>query len=417
MSDFEKKLLSKFDDVDEIRHAWDLGLRQQVFENPLHKGMFNWIMDFYNTNAMSLAPTREIMKHEFPVFESDENVEEPTLWLVETLQRRYSTNQAQEIMREAAASSSEDPIGSLKDLWRKAYEATEAVAPRVSRSDMTNLEERRARYQLRMDRTVSGVTLGLPELDENTGGLYPGELCALAGFSKTGKSFYLAKVCVENLRNGVRPVIFSLELSKEEMEDRMDAIISGVSYDRLSKATLPLDELQVLHRAQEEALELGPLHVERPPEGERTVKNLVNRARQLGAGIIVIDQLSWMESVRRYDTDKGKHGEMISDLKKEITNDLVGKIPCLLAVQFNRQSQEGSGRGELHQFANASEIEQTVDLALGLSRTREERDNSSMRLDIMGSRRSDLQSYLLAWHLTTRTEISVRQIVERDLVS
>jgi len=153
---------------------------------------------------------------------------------------------------------------------------------------------------------------------------------------------------------------------------------------------------------------LGPLYVERPERGERTVALMVNRARQLGADYVIIDQLSFIDGEKdNYRGDRPltqKHSDIVFALKDEISRESRGSIPCLLAVQFNRDSLN---EVSLKSFANTSAIEQTVDLALGLSRTADMRANRLMRLDILGARRSDIASYLLRWDLSHQSRISV----------
>ena len=232
----------------------------------------------------------------------------------------------------------------------------------------------------------------------------------------TGKSFFLAHTAVQLRRRGYTPIFFTLEQSKEEMQDRIDAYFSGVSYDRLLHSQLRPQEMRSLLDAQDELASLGPLHIQRPPEGDRTVTEMIGRARQEGADYVLIDQLSWMDSEKKYTGDSAtrlKYGDTIRELREEISNDVVGKIPCLLAVQQNRSSMEGQRRPDLWRIADSSEIERTVDVAFGLSRTPQMRVNNAMRLDIMGSRRSDEKSWLLQWHLRERSEISViEEIVE-----
>jgi replicative DNA helicase len=410
MSDLEIKLLSRLTDPAEIKQIWEMGVRPEVFETPSLRGVFTWIVDYWISNRMEIAPTSLILEHEFPAVQWNRVTSEPAAWLGETLQRRYSTNMAQQLMIAQANNIHQDPIGALKTMWQGFYRASEVVAPRHQRSDMSNVEERRELYSQQVEnRNRRGLTLGIPEVDEFVGDLLPGELCALGARPGVGKSFYLVNAVVASLRQGVRPILFTLEQNIREMETRIDAFYSGVSYDRLSKAHLDFNEVPILRAAQEHMREnIRPI-IRRPPRGDRSVTMMVNMARQEDAHYLLIDQLSFMDSEERYEDYTGKHSEIMFDLKEEISRETLGAIPCLVAVQLNRKTEEQGGRGELHNFANSDVIGQTVDLALGLSRTREERANMSMRLDIMKSRRSDVRSWLLAWHLQARSEISARE--------
>lgn len=416
-SAIERKLLSKMTELSEITRVWEMGLRQEVFEDPLNRFVFVFMVDYWLNNQMQHAPTWVVMESEYPQLTLDAEVEESTDWLVGWLQKRYASAEVQELLRSAAKTCNDDPATTLDLLWHNAYDAAQITAPRYARVDITEtIVARRERYSHDVQNlTRAGVSIGLTELDDHTRGILPGELCAAAAYTKTGKSWMLANSFVSALRNGLRPLFFTLEMGVPEIEDRIDALYSGVSYQRLSQRELEPQEVIRLREAQDEMADRTGGFIERPQRGERTVKHMVSRARQLGADLLIVDQLSFIDATRDYSGDSAlrmKHGEVIFELKDEISRENAGKIPCLLAVQLNRQAATqggGGGRGELYNFANSSMVEQTVDMALGLWRNTEMRANNAMGLDIMGSRRCDTKSWTLAWHLTDRSEISIRE--------
>lgn len=406
MSD-ERRLLSHLSDPDKIAAVWEFGLRKEVFEEPLTEAAYDFIIQYWLASQMKMAPTRLVIAAEFPGLALPEEQDEAVLWLAERLMRRYASNQIDQVVTDCLVTVKEDPVGTLTRLQSATYAISETVAPRHSRSDMSNISERRQRYGMREKDQGQGVTLGLAELDEHTNGLLPGELCAVGAFSKTGKTMFLVNAAVAARKAGYVPIVFTLEMSCREVEDRIDALYSGVSYSRFTHGQLTIEEVQAWHAGQEELESLGPIYVERPDRGERTVALMVNRARQLGADLIIIDQLSFIDGEKEYRGDRPvtqKHSDIVFALKDEISRESRGAIPCLLAVQFNRDSLN---EVSLKSFANTSAIEQTVDLALGLSRTADMRANKLMRLDILGARRSDIASYLLRWELTNLSRISV----------
>jgi replicative DNA helicase len=408
MSDFERKILSHLTDSVEMTRVWEMGLRPEVFEEPINQAVFVFILEYWYTEQMQMVPTREILEYEFPGITLQDTVEESITYLVEVLQRRYATNKLQEMIREAASTTVEDPQGTLKGLFSNAYSAAENIVPRFARSNMaTSVEQRRLRYVNRQESQGSGVTLGFPVLDHHTNGLRPGELCAVGAFSKVGKTMFLANAAIQARKQGATPLFITLEMSKEEIEDRLDAIYSEVSYNRLTHGELTTQEVFRLRAAQDEFSQLGDLYIERPMEGERTVPHIVSRTRQLGADYLIIDQLSFMEPTGQHRELTSKHAEIVATLKKEIARDSAGQIPCLLAVQLNRASLNQAEGVGLQNFANTSVIEQTVDLAIGLSRSRDERANHLMRLDILGARRSEIQAWILRWELINETKLEV----------
>ena len=419
MSDLEQRLLAKLTETKELARVYELGLRAEVFFDDLHRFVFDWMIDYWLASNMVAAPTWVVLEIEFPNLRLDHNITESVEWLVDNLKRRWITKVLQDIMREAINTAADDPEATLARLWHESYDASETVAPRFSRANMAEtVQTRRERYAHRHDEQAGGLTLGLAALDVHTRGILPGELCAVAAYTKVGKTFFMYNAAVTARRAGWTPLVMTLEQSIEETEDRIDALFSGVSYQRLQAAALTIDESSTLLGAREELAGMGPIYVERPKRGERTIKNMVTRARQLGADYLIVDQLSFIDGEREYRGDKmltQKHGDLIFDLKDAISQESAGALPCLLAVQLNRETmrttaqQAQGGRGGLWNFANSSMIEQTVDLAIGLWRSREARANNAMMLDIMGSRRCDLKSWILSWHLQERTEITVRE--------
>lgn len=416
--DHEKKLISSLTSPVELSQCWDTGLRGEAFTDPIYRAAYHFITEYWRSNHMELVPTREMLFYEYPSIALDGHDEESVAidYLSETIQRKFAALSAQELMVQAAETVFEDPKGTLSTLWRESYKASQVVAPRFDRSDMSsNIEERRLRYQQRLEQQGIGLPYGLTEVDDLTHGLLPGELAVVSAYTKVGKSFFLAYVAAMLRRRGFTPIVFTLELSKEEMEERIDAYYSGVSYDRLIHSQLSFEEMRVLQRAQEELRDSGSLHIQRPPEGDRTVIEMIGRARQLGANYVLIDQLSWMDSERSYmgeNATRLKYGDITKELREDISNDTLGKIPCMLAVQQNRSSMESQQRrAELWKIAESSNIERNVDIAFGLSQTREMRVNNAMRLDIMGSRRSDDASWLLQWHLQRESSISIIEAI------
>ena len=410
----ETSLLAKLpDNPAAINQCWEAGLREVVFETPVLKSVFTFIIDYWLANSMNTAPTKAIIAYEFEsvVLEaSDESI----TWLIESLQKRYRVNQTQQLTLMAATLSNDDPEEALNTLFLESSRIKENLAPRHSRVDMaTNIEFRRARYLEKQENGLTGITFGLSELDAITSGILPGELAAVAGYAKTGKTFFLSKAGVEALKQRKKVLLITLEMPTDEIEERVDAMYSGVSYDHIQKGTLTMEEAVLLREKQDEMAALGSFHIEQPAVGERTPQHIVNRARQLGADFLIIDQLSFMESSdtqRKFNSEGDVHSHIIFDLKNEIGRADAGKMPCLLAVQFNRESVSTKGvRGKIHQLANTSNLERTVDIAYGLYQDEEMRANKSMVLDILGARRGDKASFLLGWKLVNETEIFIRE--------
>lgn len=406
MSELERKLLRRMSTSEAISEAFDAGVTPELFEEPLYQSIFAFVLDYWHSSAQKSAPTPWALTEKFPGYVALADADEEVFYLAEMLRKRFVTNQLQEMLRVAADNSVTDPIATLKLLHATAYNASEAVAPRVTRTNMAyTVQERRTEYERYQDYPQGiGVPYGLDLVDLHTGGLQPGELAILGGFAKTGKTMLGLHVCAAAVRQGYRPLVYTLEMGLKEITTRLDAMFSRVSYDRLSHRRLSDAEKDQLWAAQDELASLGGIQIERPDEGDRTVASLLARARQYGADYLFIDQLSHMEAGHSTQTLKEHHGSILKQLGNEISRG-GSEIPCLLATQLRRGDEEVS----MESFANASETEREADILLAISRNQDLRSNGLMRFEILGSRRSDTGAWLLNWELTTSTNISVQK--------
>lgn len=404
MSELERRLLAKLTTPEDITISSEAGIRPELFEEPLAQAVYTFIYTYWQNAQMKAAPTPWALAQEFSGYTPLEGVGEETEYLAEKLRLQYVANHLQELLRTTASQSVVDPHGALKLLRDGSHTISETVSSRRLRTNMAEtVEARRERYGQREKFPQGlGVPYGLDLLDIHTGGLLPGELAVIGGTAKMGKSMFGLHTVSQAVRQGYRPLVYTLEMSLKECEDRLDCMFSGVSYDRLIHGRLSVEEISQLHAAQEELASLGGIQIERPEEGDRTVTALVARARQYGADYLFIDQLSHIEAIGRTQTLKEHHGQVVKALNTEIGR-AGQEIPCLLAAQLRRGDEEIS----MESFANAAEVEREVDIALGLSRNQQLRSNNLMRLDILGARRSDTKAWLLEWQLTTRTRIRI----------
>jgi replicative DNA helicase len=408
----ERKLLSALNTPDRIAAVYEMGLRTEHFEEPFADHVYNFIVDYWRNSQSQSAPTHEAIQTERPGFQLDDEVDEEPWWLAEQLMKQASKNQVQEIVMEAINKVDDDPLAALTSLREASYRATEQVAPRSLRSDMSDVESRRRRYQSRREGGAgAGLPFGLPGLDMMSGGTRPGELTVVGAYSKVGKTMFLLYVAAHLRKIGYTPIVFSLEMPIDEIEDRLDAMLSGVSYDRLSKSMLKPAEWDHYHATQDFWAD-QPILIEAPPEGERTVGHLTARARHADADFLIIDQLSFMESTKRsWPTEKMRQADILKTLKNDIGRPKL--LPCLMAAQFNRESTNRVDGPRLSDFADAAEVERTADLLLGLSRNRDQLLNRLMQLDIMAGRRCADEAWLILWDLIDKTRIEEYEKVRR----
>lgn len=415
LMDIDRELLAHYTDPESMKTLIEEGVTSTLFFDEESAEIFQKALDYYIRAEMKSAITRTLIEHEHKGWVEKRGwPEEPHLLsvLVSMLKERFLRNKVQDALRMLAENVMEDPQDALSSgLEMLARVNLDAQSKKRSEYYSEGYESRMDEYHDRAmargeGRVHEGFYFGWDEVTEFFNGVLPQELVTIAGLTGTGKSWFLAKVALEAARRGVKVYFASLENPKDVMLRRIDCLISGVSYRNYERGTMTQAEVDRMKTAREVSEGLGEyLLIDTPVKmAERRVYDLYARARFYGAEFFVGDQLSWLAPPP--DTDR--FGGMaltvreIAELGKEFG------MASLWASQFNREAAKSRGqRGQLHQFALSSEIENTSDWALSLRRNRDMDDQGVRILEVLKARREELGAWVLRWRFTDATVLEV----------
>lgn len=100
-----------------------------------------------------------------------------------------------------------------------------------------------------------------PTLQSLTGGLHPGHLWVIGGFSSTGKSAVLINLIADSLRERKWVGLFSVEMTQEQYAIRLLSLLSGIPQRALrDRAVIGLDQHEALRKA-ESAVARAPMRI------------------------------------------------------------------------------------------------------------------------------------------------------------
>ena len=187
---------------------------------------------------------------------------------------------------------------------------------------------------------ITGIPSGFRELDKLTSGFQPGNLIILAARPSMGKSA-LALCTAANL--GVRhetPVaLFTLEMSKAEVTQRMMCSEAKVESQRLRSGRLAQDDWPRLTAACDKLMK-APIYVD--DTGSITMMELRSKARRLKSrepnlGMIIVDYLQLMTSGSNPE-NRVQEVSQISRSLKVLARDL--EVPILALSQLSRAVEQ-----------------------------------------------------------------------------
>lgn len=222
----------------------------------------------------------------------------------------------------------------------------------------------------KMGSGLRGVATGFSGLDNILAGMQQSNLIILAarpGVGKTAFSLNIARhVAVEEK---VPVCFFSLEMSKEELVDRLLVRQGLIDAWKLKTGQLSAHDFDSLSEAMG-VLADAPLYIDDTPG--LTVTELRTKARRLqvdkNIGFIVVDYLQLMHGHSR--DNRVQEVAEISQGLKNLAREL--KVPVLALAQLSRAMEARGGKPRLSDLRESGSIEQDADVVMFLSREDEE---------------------------------------------
>ncbi|WNM24455.1 replicative DNA helicase [Demequina capsici] len=218
------------------------------------------------------------------------------------------------------------------------------------------------------DGSLKGVPTGFRDLDDLTGGLQGGQMIVIAARPAIGKSTLGLDIARSaSIHHNIASVIFSLEMSKEEITKRMLSSEGNVKLTQLNKGPLGPSDWDRLARASSR-VSTAPLFIDDSPN--MTLMEIRAKCRRLkqqhNLGLVVLDYLQLMSSGRKVESRQQEVSEFSRALKllaKEI------EVPVIAISQLNRGSeQRGDKKPMLSDMRESGAIEQDADIVILLHR-------------------------------------------------
>ncbi len=216
---------------------------------------------------------------------------------------------------------------------------------------------------------ITGVPSGFSALDDMTGGLQKGDLVIVAARPSMGKTALVTGMALHAaIANQVPCAMFSLEMSKQQVVQRMLCSEGLVDLGRLLRGRLQDDDFGRLAQAAGH-LNTAPLWID--DSGSVSILEMRAKARRLKAdqpelGLIVVDYIQLMTG----GVDSENRQQEVSAISrglKALAKEL--NVPIVALSQLSRAvEQRADHRPQLSDLRESGSIEQDADLVMFLYR-------------------------------------------------
>lgn len=216
---------------------------------------------------------------------------------------------------------------------------------------------------------ITGVPTGFSDLDNMTSGFQPSDLVLIAARPSMGKTALVLNIIRHVAMKKKRPsMIFSLEMSKEQLVNRLLSMESNINSQRLRTGELGDADWEQLVQAVLEVSK-APLVIDDTPG--ITVTELRSKCRKIklekGLDLIVIDYLQLMSGSSRRSENRQQEVSEISRNLKAIAREM--ECPVIALSQLSRApDQRPDHRPQLSDLRESGAIEQDADIVMFIYR-------------------------------------------------
>jgi replicative DNA helicase len=260
----------------------------------------------------------------------------------------------------------------LDQAEKKIFQATQAPSSQKFRPIGSSLKEAWERFEhlSANPEAKRGVPSGFTSLDNLLSGFQKSDLVILAARPSMGKTTFALDIARNAaLIHGASVGIFSLEMSDQQLVDRMLAAESGVDSWKLRTGRLSNDsEYEALQSAMNK-LHKAPIHI--IDEAAMNIVKMRSAARRLkneyGLDILIVDYLQLMSPTLSKGSDSMvQQITEISRSLKILAKEL--EIPVIALSQLSRAVEQRGGKPRLSDLRDSGSIEQDADVVMFIHR-------------------------------------------------
>lgn len=210
---------------------------------------------------------------------------------------------------------------------------------------------------------LRGIRTGYQDLDNMTAGLQRSDLFILAARPSMGKTTFVTNLAYNVATIAKLPVLFfSLEMSKQQLIDRMLADAAGVDSWNIRTGNLSDDDFAKISEAMGEMAE-APIYIDDTPA--LSVLGMRTKARRIAhnqtLGLIIVDYLQLMQANGNYNGNRVQEVSEISRGLKVIAREL--NVPVIALSQLSRSVENRTPPiPQLADLRESGSIEQDADI-------------------------------------------------------
>lgn len=220
-----------------------------------------------------------------------------------------------------------------------------------------------------------GVRIGIRSVDNILQGVDPGDICLVCARPAVGKTAFALQIALNTAKEGYRPHFFCLEMSKEQMYDRLVAHESGINMTRIRRAIKYIGEEENLFKQANKTLEDLPITID---DDIYTVSKMKAAVKRSGSNLVIIDYAQLIKAESNYKGNRAAEVGDVSHSLKQMAKEL--GVPIIVLCQLNRVMDE-TKEPSMNEIRESGDFEQDASIIILLWNTKEDRTEKGCKVD------------------------------------
>lgn len=357
---FEYALITKILDSESYNDAKHVITSDHFFDVQA-RSAWNFLTNYHREH--NATPSREIFESRFSNFDF-ESLPDPVSALVERVHDHFIYNHAQVFIEKIAEIAASDTIEAAKYISEQGTRFRALVNAGQGNTGIditTRLQDERAEYLRRKNcHGVLGYTWPWERLNQATFGIMPGQLIVYYARPKMGKTWTLLYT-LQHLfyQHKLKVVMFTREMTVEELQRRFVSIYTGIDYQRYLQGSLTTAEERRWDEGLEALEESQSFIIDTVKgSGEDAADMMIEKAIAYGADAIGVDGLYFFG-----DREWEVIAKFTSRLKWHLLH--THKIPCLATSQASKLfSVSKKGKNSLDDVGYGGAITEDADMLI-----------------------------------------------------
>jgi replicative DNA helicase len=336
-----------------------------------HRDIWEGLKSYYY--KFKAVPEVGILQEKFKDFDPDPNAKAETGYYLDRLKNEFLSNKLKSIIIRSGSSLKEDAASRVLAQMQSELATLSRYTNNVRDLDITDAESAARHFESVKNRSAAmggapGIITGFDAIDKAyPTGMAPGHLIVAIGWPGKGKTWFTSYLACKAWEQGFRPMIVSLEMSPENMRDRIYTMLgSGVfRASDLSKGDINIDDFRSWSKKKFDQKNSFIL-VSNEGNTEVTPATIQGKIDQHKPDLVILDYHQLFNDNKRSNSEVERNRNISREFKLLAVSNNIPIIDITAATADDISDQDNPPM--MSQVAWSKAIEYDADMAMAIHR-------------------------------------------------